>query len=597
MFIDAMIIAFFYVLFILFSISLFLPYRWDTLLFVLAVTFIVQLSAHYFAGLYRIILRFASVEDMMRIAYVVIAVNIVLGIVFRVNGILPFRLLFFGLMVVMQLFMMLISRASLRIYLLYQLYIKSDSKAMKRTLIIGAGSGAEVVIKDLRRSIVPQNKIVAIIDDDTHKLNRTLSGVKVVDVTENMLQVIDKYQVDEVIIAIANISLKKLNGWLNKLTERDVVIKRLPLLSEIDGSKPIELMDVRVEDLLNRDPINLDNDAIAGYLKDKIILVTGAGGSIGSELCRQIALFEPVKMILFDIYENNVYDIQMELNRNFPTLDIQVFIGSVYNEKRLKTIIEIHRPTHVFHAAAYKHVPLMEDSPLEAVRTNILGTYLVAKLAGEFNVKHFVLVSSDKAVRPSNIMGATKRFAELIIQKLQDDYDTVYTAVRFGNVLNSNGSVIPLFKKQILAGGPVTVTHPEITRFFMTIPESVSLILQASVFASKGDIFVLDMGEPVKIRDLAEKIIRLSGFKPHDDIEIKYIGLRPGEKLYEELLIDDKEKVIKTPNELIFIEKNHVVERLENLDFIKTLEHLDNLSETEVCSFIQSFIHSYKGRK
>ncbi len=595
--VDAVIITFFYVMFILFSIFLFLPYRWDTLPLVLAITFVVQLSLHYFSGLYRIILRYASIEDMLKIAYVVIPVNIILGTLFRLNGILPFRLLFFGLMVIMQLFTMFVSRASLRIYLLYLLYAKSDTSTMKRTLIIGAGSGAEVVIKEIKRSVIPKNKIVAIIDDDKYKIHRTLSGVKVVDTTHNMLEIIDKLAIEEVIIAIANIPLKTLNHWLNLLTERDVIIKRLPLISEIDGKHPVKLMEVKVEDLLNREPVSLDNQAIESYLSDQIILVTGAGGSIGSELCRQIASFKPRKMVLFDIYENNTYDIQMELSRMYPKMDMPVYIGSVYNEKRLRSVFEEHRPSHVFHAAAYKHVPLMEHSPLEALRTNVIGTYQTSKLAGEYKVNQFVLVSSDKAVRPSNVMGATKRFAELIVQRMQSDYDTTYSAVRFGNVLNSNGSVIPLFQKQIQAGGPVTVTHPEITRFFMTIPEAVSLILQASVFATKGDIFILDMGQPVKIRDLAEKIIRLSGLKPHEDIEIKYIGLRPGEKLYEELLIDDKEDIIKTANELIFIEKNHTVERLKDFSFIEALDNLDEMSHQNVYDFISQYINSYQTKR
>ena len=309
-----------------------------------------------------------------------------------------------------------------------------------------------------------------------------------------------------------------------------------------------------MEDLLGRDPIRVDIEGIMGYVKDQVVLVTGGGGSIGSELCRQIASHQPRQLIIFDIYENNAYDIQLELKRRYPDLRLEVLIGSVRNEERIRSLFETYRPDIVYHAAAHKHVPLMEDSPNEAIKNNVFGTYNTAQAAGQYHAKKFVLISTDKAVNPTNIMGASKRLCEMIIQMMNGRYDTEFVAVRFGNVLGSNGSVIPLFRKQIEAGGPVTVTHPDIIRYFMTIPEAVSLVLQAGAYAKGGEIFVLDMGEPVKIADLARNLITLSGYKPDVDIAIEYTGLRPGEKLFEEMLMDE-EGLSETNNKLIFIGK------------------------------------------
>jgi FlaA1/EpsC-like NDP-sugar epimerase len=360
-----------------------------------------------------------------------------------------------------------------------------------------------------------------------------------------------------------------------------------------------QIIDVKIEDLLNRDEIKLDDTRIKGFIQGEVVLVTGGGGSIGSELCRQIADLEPKQLIIFDIYENNAYDIQQELLRKFSKahkkLNLKVLIGSVYNRERLESVFKAYQPTIVFHAAAYKHVPLMEDSAVEAVRTNVIGTYNTSSLANQYNVKKFVLVSSDKAVRSTNVMGATKRYAELIVQEQQEHSSvTKFSAVRFGNVLGSNGSVIPLFKKQIADGGPVTVTHQDITRYFMTIPEAVGLILQCGVYANGGEVFILDMGEPVKIKDLAEKMISLTGLKPYEDIKIEFTGLRPGEKLFEELLVDhDHDNQHKTENQKIYIEKQKVVEKdeLELNQIIETIEQLDN---EEIKAFVGSVIKTYK---
>jgi FlaA1/EpsC-like NDP-sugar epimerase len=369
-------------------------------------------------------------------------------------------------------------------------------------------------------------------------------------------------------------------------------------MSEVDSTQT-KIIDVKIEDLLNRDEIKLDDCLIKDFIKDEIVLVTGGGGSIGSELCRQISELEPKQLIIFDIYENNAYDIQMELLRKFQKkgkhFDLQVRIGSVYNRKRVEDMFKEFKPTIVFHAAAYKHVPLMEDSAVESVRTNVIGTYNVSSLANQYETKKFVLVSSDKAVRSTNIMGATKRYAELIIYEQQSHSKvTKFSAVRFGNVLGSNGSVIPLFKNQIADGGPVTVTHPDITRYFMTIPEAVGLILQCGVYAQGGEVFILDMGEPVKIRDLAEKMIRLAGYKPYNDIQIEYTGLRPGEKLYEELLVDhNHESQHRTDNEKIYIESQKEVTE-QQLELFKIIESIDELSNVQIKDFVAHIIDSYK---
>ena len=357
-----------------------------------------------------------------------------------------------------------------------------------------------------------------------------------------------------------------------------------------------KLRDVSIDDLLGRDAIQIDLDSVVSHLTDKTILVTGGGGSIGSELCRQIAKYHPRRLIIFDIYENNAYDIQQELKHDFPDLNLKVLIGSVRNTNRIETVMERYRPDVVYHAAAHKHVPLMEDSPNEAIKNNVFGTYKTARAADKYGVKRFVLISTDKAVNPTNIMGASKRMCEMIIQTFNHYSKTEYVAVRFGNVLGSNGSVIPLFKKQMEAGGPVTVTHPDIIRYFMTIPEAVSLVLQAGAFAEGGEIFVLDMGEPVKIDDLAKNLIRLSGYTLGVDMEIKYTGLRPGEKLYEELLIKE-EGLKKTKNELIFIGEPLEFDEVHFLSELKKLEQAAIDESMDIKEMVAEIIPTYHIRK
>ena len=393
---------------------------------------------------------------------------------------------------------------------------KVDEKNLKRVLVVGAGEAGNSIIKEISGSRFVNMHIVGFVDDDKSKIGKYMHGVKVLGDRNDIIEIAKEYLVDEIIIAIPTASAKETKAILDICKQTGCELKRLPGMYQlVNGDVSIsKLKDVDVNDLLGRDPITVDLDSIMGYVADKVVMVTGGGGSIGSELCRQIASHNPKQLVIVDIYENTTYDIQQELRRNYPELDLVVLIASVRNTKRMDLIFDKYRPEIVYHAAAHKHVPLMEDSPNEAVKNNVLGTWKVVQAADKYNVKRFVMISTDKAVNPTNIMGATKRICEMIIQTYNNRSKTEYVAVRFGNVLGSNGSVIPLFKKQIEAGGPVTVTHPDIIRYFMTIPEAVSLVLQAGAYAKGGEIFVLDMGEPVKIVDLARNLILLSGHKP-----------------------------------------------------------------------------------
>ncbi|MCI7241943.1 MAG: polysaccharide biosynthesis protein, partial [Bacilli bacterium] len=424
------------------------------------------------------------------------------------------------------------------------------------TMIIGAGEAGRLLITEIYNNKENfKNKICCIIDDDKNKIGGYIKNIPIVGNRTKIKEFVNKYNIEEIIIAMPSITREKLNLILDECQKTKCEIKTLPSLSELVGKPTMKkVRPISYEDFLGRKEIVVDLKTISSSLENKIILVTGGGGSIGSELCRQIAKCKPSELIIFYIYENNAYDIEQELIRNYPELNLKTIIGSVRDYDRLENVFKLYKPEYVFHAAAHKHVPLMEKSPNEAIKNNCLGTLNVVKLSDIYKVKKFVLISTDKAVRPTNVMGATKRICEMIIQTYNKKSKTDFVAVRFGNVLGSNGSVIPLFLKQIENGGPVTVTHKDITRFFMTIPEAVSLILQAFIYAKGGEIFVLDMGEPVKIYDLAKKIIRCKGLEPGIDIKIKITGLRPGEKLYEELLMDE-EGLQETPNKLIHIGK------------------------------------------
>lgn len=422
------------------------------------------------------------------------------------------------------------------------------------TMLIGAGACGAMVLRELQHSEKSQNKVVCIIDDDPKKIGSNLLGVKVAGSRFAIERCVEKYRVTDIILAIPTASYINRREIIEICQRTKCRIQLIPGVYELASGQVStqKLRNVAVEDLLGRDKVSVDLSEIESYVSGKTVLVTGGGGSIGSELCRQIAAKHPHELVIFDIYENNAYEIQQELRHLYPDLKLDVLIGSVRDQKRVNMVFADYRPEIVCHAAAHKHVPLMEDSPNEAIKNNVFGTYNVAHAADIYRAEKFILISSDKAVNPTNIMGASKRICEMIIQVMGQHSKTTYAAVRFGNVLGSNGSVIPLFKKQIEHGGPITVTHKDIIRYFMTISEAVSLVLQACVYAKGGEIFVLDMGNPVRIDDLARNMIRLSGLEPDVDIQIVYTGLRPGEKLYEELLMQD-EGLEKTPNDLIYI--------------------------------------------
>ncbi len=447
------------------------------------------------------------------------------------------------------------------------------------TMIVGAGEAGNTLLKELQNSKFVEQNVCCLVDDDPGKIGKYLRGVLVAGNRKDICRLAEEYHIDEIMIAIPSASHAEIQELLDICSQTSCKLKVLPGIYQlVNGEVSVsKLRNVEIEDLLGREPIDTQVESIMGYVSGKVVLVTGGGGSIGSELCRQIARHEPKQLVIFDIYENNAYDIQQELKRDYPELNLVVLIGSVRNTHRINGVFEKYRPQIVYHAAAHKHVPLMEDSPNEAIKNNVMGTYKTAQAADKYGVSRFVLISTDKAVNPTNIMGASKRLCEMVIQMMNNRSKTEFVAVRFGNVLGSNGSVIPLFKKQIEEGGPVTVTHPDIIRYFMTIPEAVSLVLQAGARAKGGEIFVLDMGKPVKILDLALNLIRLSGLKPYEDIDIVFTGLRPGEKLYEELLMDE-EGLQSTDNKLIHIGKP--IDFDEEL-FIHQLEELDELSRMD----------------
>ena len=470
------------------------------------------------------------------------------------------------------------------------------SQNSQRVLVVGAGSAGEMIINELKENPQLKKVPVGIIDDDINKIGRRIHNVKILGDTTQIKEIVESKNVDEIIFAMANINKSRKSEIINICKETKCKLKTIPGIYEIiDGKVDInKIRDVDIEELLGRETIKVDMAQMSDYIKNKVVLVTGGGGSIGSELCRQIANFNPKHLIILDNYENNAYAIQQELKRKYKNdLNLSTIIASVREEVRLEEIFKMYRPEVVFHAAAHKHVPLMEDSPSEAIKNNIFGTLNVAKLSDKYKVKRFVLISTDKAVNPTNIMGATKRAAEMIIQMMNNESKSEFVAVRFGNVLGSNGSVIPLFKKQIEEGGPVTVTHPDIIRYFMTIPEAVQLVIQAGAMAKGGEIFVLDMGNPVKIADLAKNLITLSGFEPDVDIQIEYTGPRPGEKLYEELLMAE-EGLTKTDNKKIFIGKpidinkdklNMHLEVLKRIVDLEEIELIDSVMRQLICTY------------
>lgn len=477
--------------------------------------------------------------------------------------------------------------------------LRQNASDSQRVLIVGAGEAGNMIVRELFKRPELKKMPVGVVDDDKNKQGKCVYDVPVLGTIDDVEHIVKNHCIDEIIICIANINPKRKREIINICKKTDAKIKTIPGIYEtIDEKVNItKFRDVQIEDLLGREPIKMNLDDMNGIIKNKIIMVTGGGGSIGSELCRQIVKYEPKQLVLIDIYENNAYDIQQEIKRHFPEIDLKVLIASVRDEHKMDKIFEQYKPEIVFHAAAHKHVPLMEDSPCEAIKNNVFGTQNVVNLSDKYNVKKFVLISTDKAVNPTNIMGATKRCCEMIVQTKNKTSKTEFVAVRFGNVLGSNGSVVPLFKKQIEEGGPVTVTHEEVTRFFMTIPEAVSLVLQASAMAKGGEIFVLDMGEPVKIIDLARNLIKLSGFEPNVDIKIEVTGLRPGEKLYEEVLMDE-EGLQKTSNNQIRIGRPIEIDKAEFKKELNILKRVaDNDQDEKVDLIMKSIVPTYVRRE
>ena len=476
--------------------------------------------------------------------------------------------------------------------------IKPTSKNQKRLLIIGGGYSANDIIKTINSTLKGQYDIIGIIDDNKKRIGYSVAGVRIIGDRNDIIRICNANDVDEIFFSIVNIDNKNKKEILELCNKTGAKVKVLPSLTELITEENLyhSLRDVGIEDLLGRDPIELDNQNIKNLIQGKVVLVTGAGGSIGSELTRQIMIHNPKQLLILDNYENSLYDIELELKTNHPNNDIRAIVANIREKDRLDAIFEKYTPEIVFHAAAHKHVPLMENNPTEAIKNNVFGTYNLVNCSDEYNAKRFILISTDKAVKPTNIMGATKRLCEMIIQAKDKKSDTEYVAVRFGNVLGSNGSVVPLFKKQMAHGGPLTVTHKEITRFFMTIPEAVALVLQAITYAEGGEIFVLDMGEPVKIYDLAKSLIELSGYTLGEDMEIEITGMRPGEKLYEELLMDE-ENLEETKHEKIFITEPMDLtmdDVEEKLDMFREIINNENTSKEEIKETMKKCVPTYK---
>ncbi len=550
-------------------------------------------------NIYKNITRYENGKDY--IIYILLtmlsgALVVLAGLIFKLP-IIGFR------QIILSAIIIAVSIVSYRVIIRFILgaFSHADGKQeeQKNLLIIGAGEAAREIIKTVKTNMRGRYNIVGLIDDNPNKRNYIISGIKILGNRHEIIEICKDKKVDTIFFSITNISNLNKKKILNICQETGAKIRVLPGITDLINNKSLvqNLRDVEIEDILGRETIKLNNENIEELIQNKCVLVTGGGGSIGSELCRQIVKYNPKTLVIFDIYENNLYNIEMELRQNHydDKINIVPIIGSVRDKKRVEKIFEEYKPYLVFHAAAHKHVPLMQISPLEAIKNNVFGTYNVVNCADKYNVKRFILISTDKAVNPTNIMGATKRICEMIVQAKNKVSNTEYAAVRFGNVLGSNGSVLPLFKKQISSGGPVTVTHKEITRFFMTIPEAVGLVLQAMSYANGGEIFVLDMGEPVKIYDLAVSLIKLSGLEPDVDIPIKITGLRPGEKLYEELLMKE-EGLKKTAHDKIFVGEllDLTYEEVEqNLDELRELIKNENTPLDEMDEIMKKIVTTY----
>ncbi len=544
--------------------------------------------------LYTSLWLFAGVEELARIV-VAGGFVVLLETVAVYAGALPLPRSFPLLHGMFLTMLIAASRFAYRILRMLMRDTHHSLAAKKRTMLVGAGEAGILALRAFQSSGQSVNRVVCIVDDDPRKRGRHLRGVPVVGGRRSILRAAQKYRVEEIVVAIPGAKPRERREIVDLCQQTGCRLKTLPGLIQLaNGEVTVQkIRDVDVQDLLGRDSVQVDLEDIAGYLQGKAVLVTGGGGSIGSELCRQIAKHQPRQLVIFDVYENNAYAIQQELRRRWPELQLAVCIGSVRDRERVAAVMTEFAPELVFHAAAHKHVPLMEDSPNEAIKNNVFGTLCVARAAEQQGAERFVLISTDKAVNPTNVMGASKRLCEMIVQVLARQSRTRFAAVRFGNVLGSNGSVIPLFREQIAAGGPVTVTHRDIIRYFMTIPEAVSLVLQAGAYAGRGEIFVLDMGEPVRIDELARKMIRLSGLEPGVDIEIQYTGLRPGEKLYEELLMKE-EGMRATPNKLIHIGRPLELDEEAFWAGLKELEAACEKNDPKIRELVARLVHTYR---
>ncbi len=536
--------------------------------------------AFWLLRMYHSLWEYASIQEFLMIAVAGLAsVSMLLLLTVMLKLALPrsFYLLYYIILVGLVAMVRIVYRYIRRIK--HSHASQNRSASAKNIMIIGAGEAGTTLIREIQSKDFLNYKICCALDGDKNKHGTLIRGVPIVGDRNDIISCVKTYKIDMIFIALPRLSAKELKPILDICQQTGCEIKKIPAIYQLmNGDVTVEaLKSIGIEELLGRDPIQIDLDSILGYVQNKVVLVTGGGGSIGSEICQQIASHSPKQLIILDIYENTTYTLQQELLRNHPDLDLVVLIASVRDYNRLRDIFEKYRPDIVYHAAAHKHVPLMETSPNEAIKNNVMGTYNMVRVADETGVKRFIQISTDKAVNPTNIMGASKRICEMIIQAYDKRSKTEYVAVRFGNVLGSNGSVVPLFEKQIAEGGPVTVTHPDIIRYFMTIPEAVSLVLQAGAFAKGGEIFVLDMGEPVRILDLARNMIRLTGMKEGEDIDIVFTGLRPGEKLYEELLMDE-EGLQKTANQKIFIGRPIDV---SDEDLFAELDHMRTLVDDE----------------
>ena len=598
-FLDAIVVCIVFFLGFLLRFDFNIPssYLQPVILFnIIGVSLLARLGMFYYFGLYKRLWHYASLDELKMIVVATTLSTGLIGTYFFLNPNIVYPRSILGINWALTILFIGGMRFSWRLWRERRKINKfAREKPAKKILIYGAGDAGEMVIRELKKHGELNYNVLGIMDDDPGKQGMEIHGIKVLGGRNQLEEILKRKKVEEVIIAIPTAPGTTIREINNICLNAGIEVRILPGMFELlSGEVDItQLREVRVDDLLRRDPIKLDNESICGYLEGKSVLVTGGGGSIGSELIRQIAAFGPEKIILFDVSENSVFHVSRELKNLFPDLNFIPLVGTIQDRERVGEIFKTYKPQVIFHAAAYKHVPLMEENPSEAVKNNIFGTINVSEEADNFGAECFVLISSDKAVNPANVMGATKRIAELVIQAKNNQSSTDYVAVRFGNVLGSEGSVIPLFKEQIKQGGPVTITHPEVTRYFMTIPEAVQLVIQAGAMAQGGEIFILDMGEPVRIVDLARDLIRLSGLEPERDIPISFVGLRPGEKMFEELILEE-EDVLKTRHEKIFVSKP-VANDFDKFSWkLGQLEDLLSVGEKELVRKIKDIVPEFE---